>query len=59
METTDSRLVDVSPYPRMVYAETLVFFFGANFMFHQNVFRRVGNKPQFAAFMLVNAFTSF
>lgn len=37
----------------------MLIFFGANFLFHQNVFRRSGNRAQFAAFLAVNAFTSF
>ena len=54
----DNRIVDVPAYPKSIILESLVLFFGANFMFHQNVFRRVGSRPQFAVFMLVNAFTS-
>ena len=53
-----SRLNIAAPYPKAVYLESLMVFFGANFLFHQNVFRRVGSRPQFAAFMVVNAFTS-
>ena len=30
-----------------------------NYLFHHKVFRRNGSRPQFAAFMLVNAFTSW
>jgi len=59
METSQSRLTATTPYPKMVYFESLVIFFGANFLFHQNVFRKVGSRPQFALFMFVNAFTSF
>ena len=53
------RLNAAPEYPKGVYLTTLMLFFGANFMFHQNVFRRVGSRPQFAAFMFVNAFTSY
>ena len=59
MDASESRIVELRPYPKMVFAETLVFFFGANFLYHQNVFRRTANRPGFALFMLVNAFTSF
>ena len=59
MDASDSRVVAITEYPKMVYAEALVFFFGANFLFHQNVFRRSNDKFHFAGFMLVNAFTSF
>jgi hypothetical protein len=55
----DSRLVHNIEYPRMVYLESLLFFFGANFLYHQNVFRHNQARPQFAAFLLVNLFTSF
>ena len=34
MDTTDSRLAKIKPYPMVAYAETLLFFFGANFVFH-------------------------
>ena len=59
MDATESRLVAGPVYPSMVYLETALIFFGANFLFHQNVFRRSGNRMHFAAFMAVNAFTSF
>ena len=55
----ESRLVSTPEYPNMVYLEAMVIFFGANFLFHQNVFRQRGNRLQFAAFMAANAFTSF
>lgn len=42
-----------------MYGETLLFFFGANFLFHQQVFRASQNKLQFAGFLLVNLFTSY
>ena len=45
MDTSESRLVPLTEYPVMAYAEALVFFFGANFIFHQNVFRRVNSRP--------------
>ena len=53
------RLTIAPEYPKTVYFESLVMFFGANFLFHQNVFRRMGSRPQFAAFMFVNAFASY
>ena len=59
METKESRIVACPPYPPIVYLESMLIFFGANFLFHRNVFRRSGNRAQFAAFMAVNAFTSF
>ena len=59
METTDSRIEDTPNYPPMVYLESALIFFGANFMFHQNVFRRSGNRAHFAGFMVINAFTSY
>jgi hypothetical protein len=34
MEPTESRLVHDMPYPKVVYLETLLFFFGANYLFH-------------------------
>ena len=55
----DSRLQRSPEFPTTVYLESLVIFFGANFLFHQQVFRKAGSRPQFAMFMLVNAFTSF
>ena len=63
MEKTESdnggRLTIAPEHPKSVYFEAAVLFFGANFLFHQNVFRRVGSRQQFAAFMLVNAFASY
>ena len=59
MDVTESRMSPSTGYPPMVYLETALIFFGANFLFHQNVFRRSGNRMHFAAFMAVNAFTSF
>ena len=59
METTDSRIEVTPKYPPIVYLESAMIFFGANFLFHQNVFRRAGNRVQFAVFMGVNAFTSY
>jgi len=53
------RLFKTDAFPGFVYVESVAIFFFANFMFHQNVFRISGSRPQFAAFMLVNAFTSF
>ena len=59
MDATESRLVNNVEYPKIVYLESLLFFFGANFLFHQNVFRASQNRLQFGAFMLVNLFTSY
>ena len=52
-------MVATPRYPSIVYLESMLVFFGANFLFHQNVFRRSGNRAQFAAFVAVNAFTSY
>lgn len=54
-----SRLISGAEYPKIVYLEGLLFFFGTNFLYHQNVFRANQNRLQFAGFLLVNAFTSF
>lgn len=56
--TSDSRLVRHTVFPKIVYLEALTLFLGANFLFHQHVYRASQNKPHFLAFMLVNAFTS-
>jgi len=58
-DQTDSRLRHTYPFPKVVYLEALTIFFGAQFMFHQNVFRKSGMRAQFAAFTLVNLLTSF
>ena len=36
-----------------------IVFFGANFIYHRNVFRRDLSKLGFGAFLLINAFTSY
>ena len=54
-----SRFHDNIEYPSLVYIEMTACFFGANFVYHKNIFRRNQNKLSFAAFLLVNAFTSF
>jgi len=59
MEETNSRLVKGSEYPKIVYLEAALFFFGANFLFHQHVFRANKNKLQFTGFLLANLFTSY
>jgi hypothetical protein len=59
MEESGSRLVKGTEYPKIVYLEGLLFFFGANFFYHQHVFRANQNRLQFAGFLLVNLFTSF
>ncbi len=56
---SDSRLVKGLVYPKIVYLETLIFYFGANFVYHQQIFRHNHNKLQFAGFLLVNLFTTF
>ena len=59
MTEQDSRLVQSTAYPKIVYLEGLLFFFGANFLYHQHVFRANQNRLQFLGFLAVNAFTSF
>jgi hypothetical protein len=56
---SENRLRPVDAFPKSVYLQSLCYFFGANFMFHHQVFRLSGNRTQFLAFMLVNAATSF
>lgn len=58
-DTNNTRLRSSYEFPKVVYLETLAFFFAANFMFHQNVFRKSGSRFQYAAFSAVNLFTSF
>ena len=58
-ESQESRIVSGTEYPKIVYLEGLLFFFGANFLFHQNVFRANQNRIQFLGFLFVNAFTSY
>ncbi len=53
------RVVENPVYPKIVFLETLGIFFGANFIYHQNVFRRTNNRLQFASFLVINAFTSW
>jgi hypothetical protein len=53
------RLVHTAEYPKIVYLESLLIFFGANFLYHQNVFRQNKNRLQFAGFLLANLFTSY
>ena len=55
----DSRIVRDIQYPKIVYLEALLIFLGANFIYHQKVFRANNNRYQFLGFMLVNLFTSF
>lgn len=59
MTEGESRIVYSTSYPKMVYIESLLIFFGANFLFHQNVFRASQNRLQFLGFLAVNAFTSY
>lgn len=44
MEEENSRIVRGIEYPKIVYLESLLFFFGANFLFHQHVFRASQNR---------------
>lgn len=55
----DTRIIRDIDYPKAVYLETLLLFLGANFIYHQQVFRRNNNKLQFLGFILVNTFTSY
>ena len=52
--TSESRLVRNAIYPKIVYLEALTLFLGANFLFHQNVYRVSQNRPHFLAFILVS-----
>lgn len=56
---SSSRLVHNTEFPKLVYLESLLIFFGANFLYHQNVFRANQSRPQFALFLAVNLFTSY
>ena len=56
---SESRLTMTGPYQKPVYLETLAVFLGANFVYHQQHFRRTRSAPAFFLFMCVNAFTSF
>lgn len=58
MEPSESRMVQVPAFPNFAYVEILALYLGTNFAFYQQFFRRSGDRKQFAAFMLVNAFTS-
>ena len=58
MEPSESRMVQVPAYPNFAYVEMLALYLGSNFAFYQKFFRRNGDRKQFAAFMLVNVFTS-
>ena len=59
METTESRIIRTPSYPKIVYLESLILFFGANYLYHRSVFTHNSNKPQFLGFILVNLFTSY
>ena len=54
-----SRFADGVAYPQTAYAEMAIVFFGANFLYHRNVFRRDLSKMGFGAFLAINAFTSY
>jgi hypothetical protein len=56
---SEARLAPPKNYPKIVYLETMIFFFGANFLFHHHVFRTSQNRLQFGAFLFVNLFTSY
>ena len=56
---SESRIVRNAVYPKIVYLEALLMFFGANYIYHQQVFRRNNNKYQFLGFILANIFTSY
>jgi hypothetical protein len=58
MEPSESRIVPLPFYPNSVYFQATVYYLASNFGFYQLVFRRTGDRRQFAAFMLVNMFTS-
>ena len=58
-DQNNSRLRLTHDYPNIVYVEALMMFFGANFIYHQNIFRKAGSRPHFFAFMLVNCFISY
>ena len=55
----ESRIVIGVEFPKIVYLESLLFFFGANYLYHQNIFRANQRKSNFLAFVLVNLFTSY
>ena len=59
MEEENSILVRGVEYPKIFYIEGLLLFFGANFLYHQHVFRANQNRLQFGGFLLVNLFTSY
>lgn len=58
MEPSESRMVQIQTYPNFAYVEMLTLYLGTNFAFYQQFFRRNGDRKQFAAFMLVNVFTT-
>ena len=59
MEPSESRIVPLPLYPSSVYFQTAVYYLATNLGFYHFVFRRTADRRQFAAFMLVNVFTSF
>ena len=54
-----SRIAENISYPKTAYLEMALVFFGANFVYHRNIFRRNLSKFGFVTFMLINAFTSW
>ena len=59
MEPSESRIVELPNYPNFAFIETLALYLGTNAAFYNQFFRRNGDRRQFAAFLIVNAFTSF
>eukprot|EP00351_Strombidinopsis_sp_SopsisLIS2011_P000639 CAMPEP_0116871438 /NCGR_PEP_ID=MMETSP0463-20121206/1803_1 /TAXON_ID=181622 /ORGANISM="Strombidinopsis sp, Strain SopsisLIS2011" /LENGTH=103 /DNA_ID=CAMNT_0004509889 /DNA_START=25 /DNA_END=336 /DNA_ORIENTATION=- len=59
MADNSSRMIRASEFPSTLYAQTLVYFFGANLMYHKHIFRTTGNRVAFSLFMVANAFTSY
>ena len=57
--TPAPRKIEVTEYPKSVYLEATILFFGSNFVYHMAIHRSRGSFPHFAAFMVVNAFTSY
>jgi hypothetical protein len=58
MEPNESRIVPLPKYPNSVYFQSAVYYLGTNLGFYHFIFKRTGDRRQFAAFMLVNVFTS-
>ena len=54
-----ARFHDGVSYPTLAYLEMTALFFGGNFVYHKNIFRRNNNKFAFGGFLLINVFTSY